>query len=373
MNILFISHEYPPIGGGGANACYYLGQELTRRGHSVTVVTAAYAEECGTRMDGGVRLYREKAMRSRRDSSSFIEMFSFLVRGLIRSDKLCKQLKLSGEKFDKCVVFFGIPSGPIGLYLKYRYKLPYVIRFGGGDIPGTQKRFGLMYKLLSPIIRIIWREADALIANSEGLKERALLYEDRYKISVICNGVDTNRFRRTKPYVAGGDIKLLFVSRLLERKGLQYVIPHLKEIENKVGRKVKLTVVGDGPYRDELERLARENGTEQVDFAGFQEGENLIRYYEDATIFILPSMWEGMPNVVLEAMSMGLPIAMTNCEGSQELVNGNGVVSSIGYFVDWLISMCIDTEKLYTYSVISRQLAETRFSWDNVAREYEKN
>ena len=82
--------------------------------------------------------------------------------------------------------FLGIPSGPIGLYLKKRYGLPYVIRFGGGDIPGAQKRFSLLYKILSPAIRSIWRNADALVANSEVLKQKALRYENRYPIEIYC-------------------------------------------------------------------------------------------------------------------------------------------------------------------------------------------
>ncbi len=73
-------------------------------------------------------------------------------------------------------VFFGIPSGPLGLYLKRKYEIPYVIRFGGGDIPGFQDRFSVIYKLIGPAIKAIWRNSDALVVNSSGLRKMALDY-----------------------------------------------------------------------------------------------------------------------------------------------------------------------------------------------------
>ena len=193
MNILIVSHEYPPIGGGGANACLYLGKSYVALGHNVIVLTACFQNlPCEEKIDD-VRIVRVKALRKKEDKSTFLEMFSFLCSAWIKVEQIVKQ-----EKISVCQIFFGIPSGPIGLYLKKRYGIPYVIRFGGGDIPGAQKRFSVIYKLLSPIIRAIWRNADALVANSAVLKQKALQFEDRYPIDIISNGVDSESFTNIK-------------------------------------------------------------------------------------------------------------------------------------------------------------------------------
>lgn len=95
---------------------------------------------------------------------------------------------------DICLTFFGIPSGPLALHLKRKYRLPYVVRFGGGDIPGAQKRFRYLYAVLAPAVRAVWKNAGRLIANSEGLKKRALAFESRYAVDIIENGVDNSFF-----------------------------------------------------------------------------------------------------------------------------------------------------------------------------------
>ena len=365
MNILIISHEYPPVGGGGANACKNLAKQYANKGHKVTIVTVAYINTPYEEVIDGVRIIRLRARRTKADTSSFYEMLSYLLAAYRCTDKLCKN-----ETFDICQVFFGIPSGPIALYLKRKYKLPYVVRFGGGDIPGTQKRFDFVYKLLSPAIRIIWKNAKYLVANSEELRQKALEYENRYDVSIITNGVDTEYYKRQNVYDASDDIRMIFVSRLIERKGLQYVIPRMNEIVRKSGKRVTLTVVGDGPYKENLQNLMDDTNRDLVNFVGRKTGKDLLNLYEQSNLFILPSAWEGMPNVVLEAMAMGLPIVMTNCGGSKELIVDNGMIANIDSFVDAIIDLTSNENKMQEYSLRSRERIEELFGWSIKADEY---
>ncbi|MDD6628221.1 MAG: glycosyltransferase family 4 protein [Lachnospiraceae bacterium] len=372
MNILIISHEYPPIGGGGANACYYLTKEYAKCGHRVTLVTSMYHNLPSEEVMNNVRIIRVKALRKKEEKSTFLEMFTYLCSAWC---KIRKMIKI--EHYDVCQIFFGIPSGPIGLYLKKKYKIPYVVRFGGGDIPGAQKRFSFIYKLLSPIIRSIWMNADALVANSEVLMQKALDFENRYPIDVITNGVDSDFYAKDrdelKAHIVGQSnrVNILFVSRLIQGKGLQYVIPYMREINEKCLKSVYLTIVGDGPYREELERITEETKTsEWVSFEGKKNKEELYFYYDQADLFILPSESEGMPNVVLEAMAMGLPIIMTPCGGSKELIQGNGYVVSIDNFVDKVINLCNDERSRISMGEYSKLLARTKFSWREKAEKY---
>ncbi len=372
MKILVITHEYPPIGGGGANACRFLCQCLSAAGHEGVIVTSVYRKLSKEEQAGNFRIIRVPALRAKKEKSTFPEMFTYLCSAMLRADKLVKT-----ENFDVCQVFFGIPSGPIALWLKKRYCLPYVIRFGGGDIPGAQKRFAVLYQVLAPLIRAIWKHADGLIANSDGLKQRALRFENRYPVQVICNGVDTAFFKPAAAQTGqsqrdAGVWEILFVSRLIEGKGMQFVIPHLQEIADGIGRAVRLTIVGDGPYRRELERITREAGVESmVSFAGNRGKAELPSWYQKADVFILPSLSEGMPNVALEAMACGLPVIMTPCEGSRELIGDNGIIAERKQFIAEMIRLGNNPDLGREMGRRGREKAVRAFRWEKTAEAYE--
>jgi len=365
MKILAISHEFPPIGGGGANACYFLTKGFVEKGHEVTLVTANYQGMPESEIVNGVRVIRVNSKRAHKEHCSFKEMLSYLLKAYPVANKLQKR-----ENFDVCLVFFGIPSGPIGYMLKKKYKLPYVIRFGGGDVPGFQERFTKVYKIIAPAIKLIWKKADALIANSQGLKDMALDFYNKKPFDVIPNGVDTEVFYPSVKEESD-EFKILFVSRLIERKGLQFIIPQLKKIQDSTEKSVKLIVVGDGPYRETLERIAEENHVSDiVEFVGQKGKEEIVPFYQNADLFILPSSKEGMPNVVLEAMACGLPIIMTPCEGSAELICENGYKAERKEFADYIIKLIGDNEMRKEMSINSNKRVKNFFSWKHIVNEY---
>ena len=369
MKILAVSHEYPPLGGGGANAARYLLGGLADRGYEVSLVTTHCCNR--TNSQGKIILYGVNSKRKREDSCSFTEMLDYLIKACKVAEKIIKKAKKDGKPYDICLVFFGIPSGPIGYYLKKKYGLPYVIRFGGGDIPGFQKRFNIVYKVLGICIKAIWREADARIANSTGLRDMAYNYCSNYKFSVITNGVDMVRFRPGERAIDNGCINILFVSRLIERKGLQFIIPKLSIIQSNTDKSVKMTVVGEGPYKNELIRLTKEHNVQDIVlFVGDKRDDELVSYYQRGDIFILPSSNEGMPNVVLEAMACELPIVMTPCQGSAELISNNGYIAEIGEFEDRIMELINDDDKRMRMGVNSRKKVERLYAWDEIVGRY---
>lgn len=371
MRILMVSHEYPPIGGGGANACMNLAREYSVAGHTVDIVTVWYAGEEEVSRQENVTIYRIKSKRKHAEHCSFSEMLDYMVKAYPISKKLAKS-----SRYDICQVFFGIPSGPIGYLLKKKYGIPYVIRFGGGDIPGFQDRFATIYRLIGPAIKSIWKNADALVANSIGLKQMAEGFCDKKEILVIPNGatpheIDEESIKHTDE---DDEINLLFVSRLIERKGLQDIIPQLSSVRKKCldnGKDIRLSVVGDGPYRDTLEDLVdTEDIKDVVYFCGQKRKDELPKYYMNADIFIFPSRKEGMPNVVLEAMSYGLPIIMTPCQGSEELIDGNGVVVDSAGMGSVIVKLATNPDLRKSYADRSLQLIKENFNWRNTANEY---
>ena len=369
MKILIITHEYPPIGGGGANACFNLAKEYIKLGHNITIVTVWFKGLLEEEKNNNLHIIRLKAKRKYLEHCGFPEMMDYLWRALMKVDRLQKKVN-----FDICQVFFAIPSGPVGYYLKKRYRVPYIIRFGGGDIPGFQERFRFLYKIIAPFEKIIWKNADALVANSQGLKNLALGFYDKKKIEIITNAVDVKCFYESdkrKSCTNKEEIQILFVSRLIERKGLQFILPMLHEISKRSTKNVKLKIVGDGPYRIELEKIVLNEDLEKyVSFEGQKDKNELLDYYQSSDIFILPSKKEGMPNVVLEAMASGLPIIMTSCEGSKELVQENGYAVPLNQFTEKLICLCNDDILRLKMGERSRQIVKEQFRWEIIAKNY---
>ena len=145
------------------------------------------------------------------------------------------------------------------------------------------------------------------------------------KLVVIPNGVDFSRFESaqpaelTKPGLPSGRRAILYVGRLERQKGLDWL---LEEVMPRVFRELPehdLLLVGDGPQRQELQTLAEKQDLQsRVHFGGWRQDVPQILAAVD--LLALPSRWEGMPNVVLEAMAAGKPVVATQAEGVTELL-----------------------------------------------------
>lgn len=110
---------------------------------------------------------------------------------------------------------------------------------------------------------------------------------------------------------------LLTVGRMVEAKDQKTLIAAMKILEEK-NANVRLTMVGDGPLRRALEQAAA--GSAAIRFAGQLAHEEVLQLYQEADLFILPSISEGIPVVLMEAMQSGLPVIATNITGIPELV-----------------------------------------------------
>jgi glycosyltransferase involved in cell wall biosynthesis len=140
------------------------------------------------------------------------------------------------------------------------------------------------------------------------------------RIHVVRCGVDHAVFSPNGARKAGGRPHLLCVGRLVHLKGQSLLIEAIAELARR-GVDARLTLVGDGPKRPELEQLARRRGLEkQVHFAGAVGQDALRDVYRSADIFCLPSMAEGIPVVLMEAMAVEVPVVSTRIMGIPELV-----------------------------------------------------
>jgi len=368
--ILLINYEYPPLGGGGGNATRHIAHAFARMGHKPFVLTAAWDDLPMTAEHEGVTIHRIRAMRARADRATVREMVAFMAAAALAAPRLAKQWKI-----DACLVFFGLPCGPIGWLLKRTNGLPYVISLQGGDVPGFDPGFMANYhRMTGGIISYLWRDASAVIANSNGLAALARAHAPDRDIGVIPAGGDVIGITPKNDYAHGGEVRLLFVGRLVKQKGLDVLLTALAKVSSAL--KWRLVMAGDGPEWPMIAaQAARLALVDRIELHGWQGWNTLPATYRAADIFVLPSRDEGMPNALLEAMATGLPVIGTRIAGTQEAVldGETGLLvpaEDADALADALTKLIADPTRWEPMGRAGRARVETYFSWNSVAEKW---
>jgi glycosyltransferase involved in cell wall biosynthesis len=256
--------------------------------------------------------------------------------------------------------------------LKKLYKIPYIVSLRGGDVPGFRTYdFRIFHKMIGPFLRVIWNDASAVVANSNGLRNLARAFDPRIEIPIIPNGVDSSRYmvesREWSPP------RLLSAGRIVYQKGLDLGLRALAGLRDVSW---EWRIAGDGPKMNDLKSMARDLGmAERVTFLGWQSPRDLAQWYHRSNLFLFPSRHEGMPNAVLEAMASGLPVVATRIAGSEELVldGETGLLADpedVDSLRNGLRRLLVEDETRERMGRASRKRVEEEYSWENVARRY---
>lgn len=368
MRILIVNYEFPPLGGGGANATRYLARELVRRGHTLDVLTSRCFGLSAQETVDGATVYRVPVWRRRIDFCSVREMATFLASALPKAVALAMR-----HRYDLVHVCFGVPCGPIGWLLKRTHGLPYLIRMGGGDIPGF-KPYGYArhYRWAAPIVKYLWGDADALVVVSADLEERVRRIHPSVTPLVIPNGVDLDEFSPARRPTAAGPVTILTVSRLISRKRVDVLLTATVRLKARTAVPFRIDIVGDGVDRPFLESLTDTLGLRDlVRFRGTVRHDELPDVYRSGDIFVLTSLAEGMPNVLLEALATGLPLVATDTGGSLELiipeVNGFIVPKEDPEALARVLQRLLEDPALRAASGRKSRAHAQQFSWAAVA------
>lgn len=374
--ILFFNYEYPPLGGGAANATKYILEQYALCSEvRVDLVTSAigsvYVQE---KICDNVVIHRLPIGKDPQNLNfqTKKEIITYTWKAYNFAKKLIKE-----NKYDLTHSFFGVPCGVISYLLKKQYSLPYIVSLRGADVPGYSERFDELYAILTPIIRSVWRNAAFVVTNSKGLTELALQSAPDQKFEQIVNGVDTHFYHRGDRDVNDRkkEFRILLASRLSRRKGFTYAIDAFVELFDLYPH-IRMTIAGgEGNAMDELQAQVKNYRLDgRVVFTGAYVKDESPHIYSNADVFVMPSLNEGMSNNLLEALASGLPVLMTPTGGAEELVRDgeNGYLikmHDVNSIVKGLKTLIENPELCDAFGNASRKIAE-KMSWRGVAQSY---
>jgi glycosyltransferase involved in cell wall biosynthesis len=369
--------------GGADESLHDIITELHHSGHEITIFSIGI----------GHHLQHEKP-------SSTLELFRFPVSrlgGLTHSPSIKGFLswRFLGVKnnlhFDVLHAKLGNPPGGLAALLyKKRFHLPLVLDIGGKQNPewGNPLRVFLMKIYVKQIFSKVVEAADIILVRSkEYLADDPMLKDYEDKIRIVPNGVDFSFYSSDDdaPVPSLGSINdlkqkkkiVLFAGNLVESKGVHILIQALEKLRLK-HPEVILVIAGRGIMQTALEELVRQLRMEDaVYFVGYVDKSSLKRLYHLADLFVLPSMSEGFPRVLLEAMAAETPCLVSDIGANRGALNDG----EVGF-----IARCFDVddfaEKMddfFSHDEVWRKQEGSQarryaamFSWDKTAKQIER-
>jgi glycosyltransferase involved in cell wall biosynthesis len=247
--------------------------------------------------------------------------------------------------------------------LKKRAGLPYVITAHGSDVPNyNPDRFRFMHRVLLPIWRKVVSEADLILCPSKSIEDLIKSSSGNVRTRIIPNAIDTDKFKPREK----NPRNLLMVTRMFERKGVQFVLRALAEMNGQFN----VNIVGDGPYLETVKALARTLKVE-AKFWGHVDNDSaeLKELYETAAIFVFTSEAENFPIVLLEAMIAGAAIVTSSGTGCAEVVGDAALLvpaKDASAIAAALIKLKGDPDLVKKLGRQARERVISRFGWDGV-------
>jgi len=251
-------------------------------------------------------------------------------------------------------------------------------------LTSTRASLGYLPKIAWWLDRITARWSQRIIAVSNGTADFIVRREGipAEKVVVIPNGVDVSLFHPGDRRAARANLAIpqdafvvACVGRLREQKGHRYLLDALDAVRSEIPS-ILCLIAGEGPLSGQLEARAQLLGLAGV--CRFLGLVNPIQHvYEAADVLVLPSLYEGMPNVVLEAMATGRPVIATAVEGSTDLVvpSVTGILipaGNVGALATALLRLARDPDRRTEMGRQSRLIAERKYGIERMVAAVER-
>ena len=385
MRILNVAQTYLPYlaEGGRPTKVRILSKKLAERGHHVTVLTAQLGS-AEWPAPGAALEKTPDGWRTMIEGVEAIYLRSWWrYRALTVNPHVVGFCKSALGSFD-LVHFYGLYDllGPEVSYFCRRQRVPYVIEPMGMYRP-IDRSFQLKRLWHFSLGRAFWKKAARIVATSE--MEQQQLLEDGVpteKLVIRHNGIDSvaglslpySGSFRTKWGIPVDEPLLLFLGRLIPRKGADILIDAFAEACSASGWLVIAGPEGEPGYRALLEKRAQSCGAApRVIFTGPLYDDEKWAVFADTDVFVLPSRYENFANAAAEAIASGVPVVITEACGIRSLVSGRAglVISPEKESLTAALRKLLSDHELYSQLKAGCGEVAAQLSWDRLAKQME--
>ncbi len=262
----------------------------------------------------------------------------------------------------------------LAAFVRFFRRIPLVITNHGFMVARGPTLDVAQKAFLQTVGRLTLSGADGVISFTKRERQRVTrLGVDPKRAVVIPNGVDTSFFA---PRKASKDENLiLWTGRFVPEKGLTYLLQAMKRIITKKPN-AKLSLIGYGAMERYLQRLSSElDLTDNVEFLGIRSPTEIVEYLNRCTVFVHPSLSEGFPSSVLEAMACQRPVVVTRGIGLEPIVSSAGLYNERGdpgSIAEKILAILNDRDLGETMGRIGRQHVVAAYDWWRVMEDLDK-
>lgn len=303
-----------------------------------------------------------------------IQMPLLIISEFFNAYKLIKKEKI-------CLIHahWILPQGFVAIFLKKIFKLPLLVTVHGSDL------FPLKNVFFKNLQKFVFKNTDFITVNTPATKSELISRFPEYngKIKVIPMGVNPSFFRRIdikKPAKYSKNKILLFVGRLSDQKGLQYLISALPKIVSYY-QNTRLLIIGEGPYKPILEQRIRNlNVVKHVEFLGSLTADEIVKYQNYSDVFVLPSLsnktgTEALGLSLLEAMSSGCAVIGTDVGGIPFIIKNdyNGILvrqKDSKSLSNAIINLLKNRKKAKMLGKNAVKFVKENYSWEKISKEF---
>jgi teichuronic acid biosynthesis glycosyltransferase TuaC len=275
-----------------------------------------------------------------------------------------------------------LPCGHAAMLLSAELGIPYVVSLHGLDVFSTQQVSGRAGAWCRRISQRVFQSSRRVICVSELVREQVLQGMGRAgRTSVVYNGVDTKLFSPGQEPASTAPV-ILSVGNLIPIKGQDLLIRAVASLASEFPA-IRLEIIGEGTERSRLENLAGALGAaERIRFFGRQSRQEVAAAMRRCTIFALPSRYEGLGCVYLEAMSTGKPVIGCRGQGIAEVIQqgSNGFLVGPDNEKELTLALAMllrDETRRHNLGVVARDTIVERFTLaqqaENLGRIYRES
>jgi glycosyltransferase involved in cell wall biosynthesis len=370
MKILQVTPYYLPHKGGIERYVYNLSKSLFNRGHEVLIYTSNIPQTNSVENEEGVSIFRFKSLfepfRNPLVPRLFFPTKNLQKIDLIHVHMIYSTLTLYGILQKK---FFGIP-----LVMTHHGRMRFGHKFIDFFVDFYEKLF----------FKMLLSQCDRCIALSESDARFLASFVTANKISIIPNAINSAELLENSKQDIDQFLKIhnienkkiiLFVGRLIPVKGINYLIEAFCRVKNKIkDPSIVLLIVGDGDECKSLKIIVRDyHLIDSVIFTGELSKININYLYQSSCLFVLPSLSEGFPTAVLEAMYYGVPVIGTDIPVMKQNFSTSALLippRNSRALADAMFSLLSDPEYTLELSKRGKEKVINNFTWEIIVKKY---